>query len=134
MALTGREQVEPLYQHWSETNQTIFFIEEEQIAVGDDTVGSRTLGYQKVLGADLSLPGVEADPEAMYLVRARVAMIWPYDEQCRLVGENVWEYDESARQVFKLDPADALTTDRAAVLLDPYIRDLPEFTDELLAP
>ena len=30
----------------------------------------------------------------MYLLRGRVAMIWPYDERCRLVGENVWEFDE----------------------------------------
>jgi hypothetical protein len=35
MTLNGRDQVEPLYRHWSETNQTIFYNEDEQVAIGD---------------------------------------------------------------------------------------------------
>jgi hypothetical protein len=132
MVLSGREQVEPLYAHWSATNQTIFYNEDEQVAIGDGMVVSTSLGYQQVLGAELAIPGVEADPESMYLIRGRVAMIWPYDERCRLIGENVWEYDESQRAVVKLDPADVLTTERAAELLDPFIKALPEVDDSML--
>jgi hypothetical protein len=132
MTLNGRDQVEPLYRHWSETNQTIFYNEDEQVAIGDSMVVSTSLGYQQVLGAELAIPGVAADPDAMYLVRGRVVMMWPYDERCRLIGENVWEYDESERGVVKLDPADVLSTEQAAVLLDPYIRPLPPFDDSLL--
>jgi hypothetical protein len=132
MTLDGREQVEPLYRHWSETDQTIFYNQDETVAVGDFMVVSTTTGYQQVRGADLAASGVEADEDAMYLTRGRVAMIWPYDERCRLVGENVWEYDESEREVVKLDPADVLTTKQAAELLEPYLTPLPPFDDSLL--
>jgi hypothetical protein len=122
ITLEGRDQIEPLYRHWAETNQCIFYNEDELVAIGDGMVVSTMLGYQQVVGAELAVPGVEAELEAMYLVRGRVTMIWPYDEQCRLVGENVWEYDESQRAVVKLDPADVVTTEQAAQLLEPYLR------------
>ena len=35
-------------------------------------------------------------------------MIWPYDERGRLIGENVWEYDESEHDLIKLDPERSL--------------------------
>src|SRR5437764_2695523 len=33
--------------------------------------------------------------------RERVAMVWPYDERCRLIGEDVWEYGDSAHGLRK---------------------------------
>ncbi len=80
----------------------------------------------------MSPAGIEAHEDAMYLLRGRVAMIWPYDERCRLVGENVWEYDETEHELIKLDPADVLTTERAAELLEPLIKPPPPFDDSLL--
>jgi len=68
----------------------------------------------------------------MYLLRGRVVMFWPYDERCRLVGENVWEYDDSEHELIKLDPDDVLTTERAAELLEPLITPLPTFDDRLM--
>lgn len=106
MILEGREQVEPLYEFWAQTNQSIFYNESETIAVGDFMVVSTMVGYQQTLGATLAAGGVEADEDAMYLVRGRVVMVWPYDERCRLVGENVWEYDESEHDLIKLAPED----------------------------
>ena len=132
MQLEGREQVEPLYRFWAETNQSVFYNESETVAVGDFLVVSTMIGYQQTLGSALVAGGVEADAEAMYLVRGRVAMIWPYDERCRLVGENVWEYDESEHELIKLDPKDVLTTEQAAELLAPLIKPLPPFDDSLL--
>src|ERR1700743_1538647 len=35
MTLEGRDQVEPLYKHWAETDQSIFYNESETVAVGD---------------------------------------------------------------------------------------------------
>ncbi len=132
MQLEGREQVEPLYRLWAETNQSIFYNESETVAVGDRMVVSTMVGYQQTLGSALVAGGIEADEDAMYLLRGRVAMIWPYDERCRLVGENVWEYDESEHRLIKLDPDDVLTTDRAAELLEPLIEPMPPFDDSLL--
>ena len=132
MTLEGREQVEPLYRLWAETSQSIFYNESETVAVGDRMVTSTMVGYQQTLGSALVAAGVEADENAMYLVRGRVAMIWPYDERGRLVGENVWEYDEREHDLIKLDPDDVLTTERAAELLEPHIKPLPPFDDSLL--
>jgi hypothetical protein len=114
MILEGREQVEPVYRLWSETNQSIFYNEDESISVGDWMVVSTM-----------------ADEDAMYLLRGRVAMIWPYDERGRLVGENVWEYDPTEHAVIKLDPEDVLTTERAAELLEPLIKPLPAFAPSM---
>ena len=132
MKLDGRDQIEPLYRFWAETNQSIFYNETETVAVGDFMVVSTMIGYQQTLGSALSAAGIEADEDAMYLLRGRVAMVWPYDERCRLIGENVWEYDETEHQLIKLDPEEVLTTDQAREAVDPYIRPLPPFDDSLL--
>jgi hypothetical protein len=132
MTLQGREQIEPLYRLWAETNQSVFYNESETVAVGDFMVVSTMVGYQQTLGSALVAAGVEADGDAMYLLKGRVAMVWPYDERCRLIGENVWEYDETEHDLIKLDPGDALTTQQAAELLEPLIRPLPSFDASLL--
>jgi hypothetical protein len=132
MKLEGREQVEPLYRHWAETNQSIFYNESETVAVGDHMVVSTMIGYQQTLGSTLAAAGIDADPDIMYLLRGRVAMIWPYDERCRLIGENVWEYDDTEHDLIKLAPEDVLTTEHAARLLEPHIKPLPPFDDSLL--
>ncbi|MEO8967264.1 MAG: hypothetical protein ABI355_06705 [Solirubrobacteraceae bacterium] len=134
MTLAGREQVEPLYRHWAETNQSIFYNESETIAVGDWMVVSTMVGYQQTLGSALVAGGTDADGDAMYLLRGRVVMLWTYDERCRLVGENVWEYDETEHELIKLDPGAVLTTERAAELLAPLIKPLAPFDDRLMGP
>jgi hypothetical protein len=132
MQLEGRDQVEPVYRLWAETSQSVFYTESETVAVGDHLVVSTMIGYQQMLGSALAAAGVDADENAMYLLRGRVAMVWPYDERGRLVGENVWEYDEGEHEVIKLDPDQVLTTDRAAELLEPLIKPLPRFDDMML--
>jgi hypothetical protein len=132
MTLEGREQVEPLYRLWAETNQSIFYNQEETIAVGDWMVTSTMLGYQQTHGSVLAAGGEDVDEGAMYMVRGRVAMIWPYDERGRLVGENVWEYDPFEHRLIKLEPDEVLTTERAAELLAPLIEPLPAFDEALL--
>jgi len=130
--LDGRAQVEALYRHWTETDQSVFYVEDEIVAVGDHMVVGRGISYQQTLGSELSAAGVDADPDAMYLARSAIAMIWPYDDRCRLLGEDVWEFDAGQRRYIKLDPADVLTAKQAGALLDPLISPLPAFDDSLL--
>ena len=132
MQLDGREQVEPLYRFWAETNQSVFYNESETVAVGDFLVVSTMIGYQQTLGGALVAAGIEADEDAMYLLRGRVAMVWPYDERGRLVGENVWEFDATEHDVIKLAPEEIVTTQQAAELLEAQIQPLPQFDDSLL--
>jgi len=133
LQLQGREQVEPLYRLWAETNQSIFYNESETVAVGDWMVVSTMIGYQQTLGSTLAATGLDADPDAMYLLRGRVAMIWPYDERGRLIGENVWEYDPAEHDLIRLAPDEVLTTAEAAKLLEPQIKALPRFDDSMLS-
>ena len=130
--LEGREQVEPLYAYWAQTNQSVFYNESETVAVGDWMVVSTMVGYQQLLGTDLAAAGRNVDADATYLLRGRVAMVWPYDERGRLVGENVWEYEGAEHDLIKLDPDQVLTTQQAAELLYPHIKPLPPFDDSLL--
>ncbi len=131
LRLEGRDQVEMLYRHWTETDQCVFYVEDELVSVGDHMVVGRGTSYQQTLGSALVAAGVDAEPDAMYLTKSRIAMIWPYDDRCRLLGEDVWEFDD-AREHIKLDPADVLTAAQAGELLAPFIKPLPPFDDSLL--
>lgn len=131
--LDGREQVEALYRHWTETDQCVFYVEDELVAVGDHMIVGRGISYQQTLGSELAAAGVDADADAMYLIKSQIAMIWPFDDRCRLIGEDVWEFDDSQRAYIKLDPADVLTAEQAGELLEPLIKPLPPFDDSLLA-
>lgn len=130
--LDGKDQVAALYGHWTATNQAVFYVEDEQVAVGDHLVVGRGISYQQTLGSELAAAGIDADPQAMYLTRSQICMVWPYDDHCRLLGEDVWEFDDAQRAYIRLDPADVLSTEQARHLLDPFIKPLPAFDDSLL--
>jgi hypothetical protein len=130
--LDGRDQVEMLYKHWTDTDQCVFYVADESVAVGDHLIVGRGTSYQQTLGSELAAAGVDADPDAMYLVRSQICMVWPYDDHCRLIGEDVWEFDDAERAYFKLEPADVLTAAQAGDLLAPYIQPLPEWHNGLL--
>jgi hypothetical protein len=122
--LDGRQEVEALYSAWSETDECVFYMENETLAVSDNMIVSRSVISQQQLGSSLADQGVD-DPNAMYLYKANIAMIWPYDEDGRMIGEDVWEYDDADRDIIKLDPADVVTVEQAAKILDPCIKPLP---------
>jgi hypothetical protein len=152
--LEGQEQVKSLYRMWSETNQTIFYVENEEVAVADHFIATVTPVQQQVWGKAMTankvlshLPhavservllkllnakGLKADENAMYLYKTVVEMIWPYDDRGRLIGEDVWEPDPDKAELIKLDAADVLTTQQAGILLAPLIKPLPSFDEVVL--
>ncbi|MEU5845623.1 SDR family NAD(P)-dependent oxidoreductase [Saccharopolyspora shandongensis] len=132
LRLEGVDQVQAVYRAWTETDQCVFYAEDEEVAVSDHMVVSRATIYQQTVGAELAqgFPGI--DPDAMYLVRTASMMLWPYDDRCRLIGEDVWEYETSAREFIKLAPEDVLTAARAGELLAPLIKSLQPFDDSML--
>ena len=130
--LDGREQVMAVYAEWTATGQCVFYAEDEQLAVGDHMVVSRATLFQQTPGAVLIEAGVPADPDTTYLAKTREAMVWPYDDRCRLIGEDVWEYTTDAREFIPLAPEDVLSVERSGELLEPLIKPLPEFTEDLL--
>ena len=133
LMLDGREAVEAIYREWTENNQNVFYVEDEELAVGDHMVVSRSTMYQQTPGGVLIESGVPADQQVTYLAKSREVMVWPYDDRCRLIGEDVWEYDQDAREFIPLAPEDVLTAEQAGRLLDPLIAPLPSFDEAVLA-
>lgn len=129
--LEGADNVKGLYGHWAQSHQSIFYLETEQIAVADNYIASVSTVYQQTHGKSLADNGIKVDDEsAYYLYKVTgIQMIWPYDDQCRMVGEDVWEPNPASSEVIKLDPLDVLTTEQAAVQLNPLIKPLPAYDE-----
>jgi hypothetical protein len=125
LTVEGAEAVKALYHEWSETAQCIFYVEDEKLAVSDTMIVSSSVIYQQAPGAVLAAEGAPVNPDATYLVKTAEHMIWPYDDQGRLVGEDVWEFDETVREFIEIDPVDVLSVEQSAKLLDPLIKPLP---------
>lgn len=123
--LDGAEAVQAVYREWAQNNQSIFYAENETLAVGDNMICSTATIYQQTPGAVLVAGGADLDANATYLFKNVEHMIWPYDDEGRLVGEDVWEIDESKREIIPLDDSEVLTSAMSRRLLDPLIKPLP---------
>jgi hypothetical protein len=123
--LDGAAAVKAVYEEWTGTGQCIIYADDEKLAVSDDMIVSTSTLYQQTPGAILAAGGAPVDPEATYLAKMAIHMIWPYDDRGRMIGEDVWEYDTSLRGVITLDPTDVLTAEQAGKLLEPFIKPLP---------
>ncbi len=152
--LVGKDQIKALYSMWAETNQSIFYVESEEVAVADGFIasvatihqqvwgkaltGNKVLAHlphaaaQRILKKALSHKGFTANENDMYLYTTLIEMIWPYDDRGRLKGEDVWEPEPEEAELVKLDPADVLTTEQAGKLLAPFIKPLPSFDEVVL--
>jgi hypothetical protein len=125
ITLDGAEAVQEVYREWTRMGQSVFYTDDEKLAVSDHMIVSTSTVYQQTPGSIIAADGVPVDPEATYLVKSAEHMIWPYDDQGRLIGEDVWEYDETVREIIALDPADVLTAEQSGKLLAPLIKPLP---------
>lgn len=80
----------------------------DRIIVADDAI--ITEGKAKIVmwGRDLIEQGNPAadDPEGVYLLAYNSLIIWPYDEECRIIGEESWAY-YPPNCVTRIDPAEA---------------------------
>jgi len=155
VVLTGQPQIKSLYRMWAETNQTIFYVDTEEVSVSDHYVTSIATIYQQVSGRSLkankllaALPGFisrklleraleqarhRSDDKNMYLHKiVGLQMIWPYDSRARLIGEDVYEPLPGQAELIKLDPRDVVTTAQARALMGPQIQPLPSFDEMVL--
>ncbi len=105
--LEGQDAVKSLYRTWAETNQSIFYVENEQVAVADNFIASVVTAHQQVWGRAIwmnkalsVLPsfiservlkkmltgrGWRADENAMYLYTTTVEKGHGTERACRLV-------------------------------------------------
>lgn len=126
LTLKGADAVKSVYAEWTAAGQSVFYTENEKIAISDDMITSRSTMYQQTPGKVLVASGMDVDPEGWYLMKSAEYMIWPY-ENGLLVGEDVWEYDETQRDVIALDQSEVLSVAQAGSLLNPLIKPLPTF-------
>lgn len=87
-----------------------------------------TTTERPVAGAADQYPTI--DMSGLDITKQNVA-VESYDDECRLLGEDVWEFDTAQAGLFELDPADVLTAAQAGELLAPFITPLPAFDDSL---
>ena len=155
LVLRGQQQIKGLYRLWAQTNQTIFYAENEEVMVSDHYITSVATAYQQISGKSLrenkllgflpkfiarrllehalDQPRHEANDNDMYLYKSvGMQMIWPYDERARLIGEDVYEPLAEQAELIKLDAKDVMHTAQAAKLLEPHIHPLPSFDDMVL--
>ena len=145
----GQDAVKSLYRMWADTDQSIFYVEAEEVAVADHFVCSVASVYQQLSGKSLrqakilkhlphhfsdalvekvlSAKGWKAADDDLFLYKTKIEMVWPFDDQGRVSGEDVYEPDPDRAEVQKLERADVMTTQRAAKLLAPIIKPLPAF-------
>lgn len=152
--LEGVDQIRALYRSWAETNQTNFYAENTQVAVADNFVATRTIAYQQVWGPSvlgekvlghlpkcmskpllltlLNRHGFHPKDECYYLYKSLEETIWPYDDRCRLMSENVWEPEPKDAQLIKLNADQVLTTAQVREKLAPMVEPLPNFDEYVL--
>jgi hypothetical protein len=154
MLIDGKDEVTSLYHNWAATNQCVFYLEDEQVAVADSFVASRLTVYQQVWGGTilgtkvlshlprglsreifldmLKFRNIPAGVDTMYLYKNLEQWFWPYDGRGRLLGEDVFEVNRSQAEIRRLEPEEVLTAARAAELLAPIIKPLPDFDEYVL--
>ena len=130
--LEGQEQVKALYKEWAQIDMTIFYGENELVAVGDNMVASRAWSISRRRARCWPRPGQGRRPERHVPVPGSHGDDLALRRRGRLAGEDVWEVEPEQAKLIKLAPDEILTTKEAARLLAPHIKPLPDFDAEVL--
>lgn len=109
----GTDSVKTFY---GALNDFVVWLQDEQLFVNDWGLASLSTFGQFLTGAQAAAVGYEVDDEeATYMLSCPLAMFWPYDENAKLIGEEVYQLTDL--QLSKPDPEDVFTfEERKAVL------------------
>jgi hypothetical protein len=121
------DEVKAVYKSLADTQTTVMLVENERLMVADWGFASDSYFNTYQRGHDLLDKGFTGyEPEGYYVHRQHFAMIWPYDERGRMIGEHVYE-NKANQQIFEVQEGDYLTIEDARARLLPLLRPLPEF-------
>jgi len=125
--LVGQEivgdDVKEMYRQMVESGANVIVVSDEQLAVCDAGLFSRADFTQFAPGAAVREMGYEADdPDAWYALTFYVVAFWPYDEQCRMIGET--GATVGPPRIEKVAPEDVVTAEQARAALLPQVRPL----------
>ncbi|MEU4160840.1 hypothetical protein [Actinoplanes sp. NPDC026670] len=119
--LSGFEPIGKFYQEITDRGLNVFGPIEDQVFVSDRGLAIESLFGNYVPGHVLAEQGEDVDdPDAYYQLTHYMASFWPYDDDCRLIGEHIYE-DTASRTIHKLEPSEVVTPAQATALLNPLI-------------
>ncbi|MEI7950690.1 MAG: hypothetical protein WCI66_10710 [Gammaproteobacteria bacterium] len=111
VVVQGKDNVVKFY---NSVGECVLWNSDDLIAVGDWGIADELTFNQLLKGKNLLAMGYPADdPEAYYHLQSRQAFIWPYNEQAKLKGENLYE-DKTSVLITKVAAADIITPQRVA--------------------
>ncbi len=121
--LRGMADIGAFYAGLTEAGLNVFGPIRENIAVADWGLAIESFFGNHVPGRVLRDQGEDIDdPDAYYQLTHYMASFWPYDADCRLVGEHIYE-DTGSRRIEKMDPVNVITPEQARRLLAPLLGD-----------
>jgi hypothetical protein len=107
--IEGKEGVLAFYRA---VGEAVLWNSDDLLAVADWGICDELTFHQIARGSDLRAIGYEVDdPDALYHASSRQAFVWPYDDQARLMGENLYE-DKTSLVIEEINPEDAITPAR----------------------
>lgn len=98
---------------------------DEKVMVGDWGFASHGLWGLQLPGpaaAQWELEGAD-DLDATYYMTQKVSQIWLYDQNAKLIGENIME-DPSTRTVWKLAPSEVMTFEESHAINSAMLEEL----------
>jgi SnoaL-like protein len=103
----GRDAVRAYYESFVASGAGFFESYKPRIVVDDDNVVTESEMRQLVPGTIALQRGYDVpDANGHYIVYARTAIFWPFNEACELIGED--SYGSSDTSVWEQVPEDAL--------------------------
>lgn len=126
------DDVKAVYKNMAETNTTAIVVEDEQLMVADWGFSSNSIFNTFCRGSDLIQIGIkDVEPDGFYNHRQHFAMIWPYDERGRMIGEHVYE-NRAYGEVLEVAVEDYVTIDDAKARLGGLLQPLTPFDSRLV--
>ena len=124
LVLDGMQAVADFYKRIAEEVTSVFGPVEQNVAVADWGLAFESLWARPVPGHVLrSLGEVVDDPQGWYQVTGFSASFWPYDKDCRLIGEHI--YQDGNQRITRMDPADVVSIEEARRVLTPLLDHAP---------
>ncbi|MDO3401693.1 hypothetical protein QWI29_16750 [Mycolicibacterium neoaurum] len=121
--LSGIDEVLGFYSSLEARESTVMVVADEKLAVADWGFASEAIFNSYMPGSQVA-PDLGADPGKLYIHRQVLAMVWPYDEKGRMIGEHVYEHADHA-ELIEVSPEEYITLEEAREKLLPLQRPLP---------
>lgn len=122
LRLEGTERILEYYASLQQREATVMVIQDEKLAVADWGFASEAV-FNSYMPGSCVPTWMTADPEKLYIHRQATAMIWPYDERGRLIGEHVYRHSDGA-ELIEVDADEYITLEEARSKLLPLQRPL----------